>query len=218
MNKVNAASTDSLEILENVEAVAVEKIRGARLVGNVQNILNVFDTATARQIADGASWYDVAHAAAMDIGDGNLNMGAGMLAALSPRKEWTLNVIAAYEVKLHGNKAKGMLPDSRKKAVAIRDGASVMSEIGKRKDTGKKVRAFYEAIRNPRAIFATAVIDRHAVSVWVGETQTDKQLEKLQLKGQYETIATAYAEAASLRNVTVHTMQAVTWVTWRESK
>ena len=74
---VNANRIDTLEVLENVESVAVEKIRGARIAGSVQNILDVFDTATQRQVADGVSWYSVAHEIALDVGDGNLELGAG---------------------------------------------------------------------------------------------------------------------------------------------
>ena len=209
---VNANRINTLEVLENVEAVAVEKVRGARIVGSVQNILDVFDTATQRQVADGVSWYSVAHEIALDVGDGNLELGAGLLAALSPQVDWAANIAAAYEIKLHGY-AKKQTYTNNEKAKRILAGEKPLDVLG-----GKKVRAFYEAIRNPHGTFQTAVIDRHAVSVWAGYSLAKSELPKLQLKGQYETVASDYAEAASLRNVTVHTMQSVTWVAWREAK
>jgi len=190
----------------------VKRERIPDLVGSVANILKVFDKATPRQIEEGVAWYPEGNRIARDIGEGNIELGAGILAALSPRVKWSENISAAYEVKLHGF-ITTQLGANVRKAVQIRSGARPLDVLG-----GKKVRAFYQAILRPGDQNPTAVIDRHAVSVWVGKSQTDKQIKLLQRVGVYEQIATAYSDAAVLRGVSTHTMQAVTWVAWRESK
>lgn len=182
------------------------------LVGSVENILAVFDKATPRQVAEGVAWYPEGNRIARDIGEGDIELGAGILAALSPRVKWSENIAAAYEVKIHGWTTT-QLQLNVKKAAAIRNGAKPLDVLG-----GKKVRAFYQAILQPGDQNPAAVIDRHAVAVWVGASLTDDQMKPLQRVGVYEKIAQAYSDAAALRGVSTHTVQAVTWVAWRESK
>jgi hypothetical protein len=180
--------------------------------GSVQNILDIYGKATSRQLADGANWYHRGHEIAHVIGSGDVAKGAGILAALSPRLDWDINIAAAHSLVSDGW-SKWQTRANNIKALRILAGESPLDVLG-----GKKVRAFYSAILNPIDPFAVAVIDRHAVAVYCGQSQTDRELVKLQNKGETEAIQEAYQEAASLAGVHVHVVQGVTWVTWREIK
>jgi len=176
----------------------------------VENILACFDKASPEQIEEGTTWYHVAHEVALSVGAGNVQSGAGILAALSPRLRWDLNIAAAYELTRDGNTSR-QFGANRDKALRILHGEKPCKVLG-----GLKVRAFYEAILHPHNRAGKAVIDRHAASVYYGVKLDAEGIAKaLGSKPKVLEMQKAYAKAARKRGVSTYTMQATVWVVWR---
>lgn len=187
-------------------AIPITKI----MTGDVQNILNTYDSATEVQLMAGEQWYFSALALAEELADKHdletVNV-AYAIAALSPQKDWITNQVAIIELCETGTTRfqSGVNIDKAKRCLA--------GELTALR--GPKVERFALAIIDPLGN-TTACIDRHAFSIWMGTKQTDIQQKVLQRKGAYELVADAYAEAARILDVPVHTVQAVTWVVWRD--
>ena len=180
------------------------------MAGSVQNILNTYESATDIQLLAGEQWYFAALALAEELADKHdletVNV-AYATAALSPQKDWITNQVAIIELCATGFTRFQTGANIHK---ANRCLAGELSAL-----RGPKVERFALAIINPLGN-TTACIDRHAFSIWMGSKQTDVQQKNLQRKGAYEIVADAYAEAARILDVPVHTVQAVTWVVWRD--
>ena len=180
------------------------------MTGSVTNIINTYERATDAQLMAGENWYFSALALAEELGDRHdlpiVNV-AYAIAALSPVTDWITNQIAASEVCATGftRFQSGANIDKANRCLA-----GTLSAL-----KGPKVERFALAIVNPLGD-TTACIDRHAFSIWMGSKQTDVQQKVLQRKGAYELVADAYAEAAKILDVPVHTVQAVTWVVFRD--
>ena len=187
-------------------AIPITKI----MTGDVQNILNTYDSATEVQLMAGEQWYFSALALAEELADKHdletVNV-AYAIAALSPQKDWITNQVAIIELCETGTTRfqSGVNIDKAKRCLA-----GQLSAL-----RGPKVERVALAISDPLGN-TTACIDRHAFSIWMGTKQTDIQQKVLQRKGAYELVADAYAEAARILDVPVHTVQAVTWVVWRD--
>ena len=164
-------------------------------------------------------WYPNAHYTAIEVGnlvgykgDTALQVGAGIISALSPQRDWDLNVQDAMVV------ARGYTPSfptgaNLTKAERIRDGESPLNVLG-----GVKVVPFYLAICDPRGDNAIPVIDRHAGAIYKGDSLTENQQDKLSNIGGNVRICHAYRLIAELLEIHVHQLQATTWVEWRIEK
>ena len=180
------------------------------MTGNVKNIIDCYQSATEAQQMAGENWYWMARHLAEDLADKHdlpVENVAYAIAALSPVTDWITNQIAATEVCDTGFTRFQSGANIHK---ANRCLAGELTAL-----RGPKVERFAEAIVNPLGD-TTACIDRHAFSIWMGTKQTDIQQKVLQRKGAYEIVADAFAEAAKILDVPVHTVQAVTWVVWRD--
>lgn len=184
----------------------------------VDNVLSVYYSATPDNLRNGVSWYlDANNFAAMlveiyDIPGANLEMAAGVIAAMSPMMEWSLNKRVAATAFARGNANGAGLARNCAKANAILAGANPLDILG-----GNKVRAFYRTIVEPTGDI-DPVIDRHAFDIAVGKVTDDKTRGILGRKGMYESFAGVYREAARLSGIGSAQMQAVTWMQWREDK
>jgi len=174
----------------------------------IDNILAVFDRATVDQLCQGMSWYRNAHDLAGMVGGGDFSKGAGIIAALSANTGWNLNKKLALAISA-GLKA-GHMRTVLAKVEAIMAGAEPLAVLGK----GPKTRSFYLNIYEPDRDGAVT-IDRHAHDVARNQVwgSTDRGLSTAK---RYEILANAYRDAASLRGVRQHEMQAVTWAVWTE--
>ena len=180
------------------------------MTGSTQNIINTYERATDAQLMAGENWYFTALALAEELADRHdlpVTNVAYAIAALSPVTDWITNQIAASEVCATGftRFQSGANIDKANRCLA-----GELSAL-----RGPKVERFALAIVNPLGD-TTACIDRHAFSIWMGTKQTDIQQKVLARKGAYELVAEAYAEAAKILDVPVHTVQAVTWIVWRD--
>ena len=180
------------------------------MTGSTQNIINTYERATDAQLMAGENWYFTALALAEELADRHdlpVTNVAYAIAALSPVTDWITNQIAASEVCATGF--------TRFQSGANIDKANRILAGDLKSLRGPKVERFALAIVNPLGD-TTACIDRHAFSIWMGTKQTDVQQKVLARKGAYELVAEAYAEAAKILDVPVHTVQAVTWIVWRD--
>tara|TARA_R110000796_G_C14453762_1_gene423735 strand:+ start:282 stop:878 length:597 start_codon:yes stop_codon:yes gene_type:complete len=180
------------------------------MTGSVTNIINTYERATEEQQCGGENWYWMARHLAESLADQHnlpVTNVAYAIAALSPVTDWITNQIAASEVCATGftRFQSGANIDKANRCLA--------GELTKLR--GPKVERFALAIVNPLGD-TTACIDRHAFSIWMGSKQTDIQQKVLARKGAYELVADAYAEAARILDVPVHTVQATTWIVWRD--
>ena len=176
----------------------------------VRNITTVWSIATADEFEEGAHWYEQAHWTARMLADGDLKVGAGLLAALSPQTAWWLNVELACVAFDAGN-ATRHTGDSCSKANKIMAGLDPVTVLPMERKTGH----FYRCILDPGD--ATAVcVDRHAYDIAVGIPLGDWQ-RGLSAQGRYTLLADCYREAGRRLGQLPSVVQAVTWVTWRNT-
>jgi hypothetical protein len=173
------------------------------------NIMRVYRDATPDEINEGMGWYDRAHALALELSPNDVWKGAGVIAALSPLKEWKLNARLARNAFATGI-ATGNVPMHNANAQAILDGGHPLDVM-----RGDKTRAFCVAIADP-ANSTIATIDRHAHDVAMGRVFTDK--ERKIGKPLFRAMSDAYVECAEYIGIGVPQIQAITWVVWKDRK
>jgi hypothetical protein len=176
----------------------------------VRNITSVFVTASEAQYRAGRAWYETANRTAEMIADGDVRTGAGVLAALSPQTSWWLNVELACDAFDAGT-ARRHTTDSCSKANRIMAGENPEDVLPMRRKTGH----FYRCIADPSDADAVC-IDRHAYDICVGIPLGDWE-RGLSAYGRYALVADAYRRAARSLGELPSTVQAVTWVAWRDS-
>jgi len=195
------------------------KKRNRQIRGSAQNILDVYNRASQGAVKEGTEWYYVANSVSREIGemagysgDVGLFVGAGIISALSPQRDWNLNVQDARVV------ARGLTPSfptgaNLTKAERIRDGEHPLEVLG-----GLKVVPFYLAILDPRGENPTPVIDRHAGHVYKGDSLTAKEQDKLSNISVMTRIQGRYLWVAGKLGIHVHCLQGITWVQIRVEK
>ncbi len=176
----------------------------------VRNIVTVWSMASDDQVWQGREWYQTAHETAKMLADGDVTVGAGLLAALSPQTAWWLNVELACEAFESGN-ARRHTNDSTSKANRILAGVRPEDVLPMQRKTGH----FYRCIVDPADPVAVC-IDRHAHDIAVGVAYGDWS-RGLSAHGRYALMAHCYWEAAQHLGELPSVVQAVTWVTWRDS-
>lgn len=178
-----------------------------RMVGNV---IRVWRLSSPDQMQVGRAWYRTAHSIAKMVADGDVRKGAGLLAALSPQTEWFANIELAADAFENGAPS-GHFQDALRKARRILAGEDPAEVLPMQRKTGH----FYQCILEPR--HSTVVcVDRHAHDVAVGERYGSRN-RGLDATGRYNLIALVYRTAAARLGELPQTVQAVTWVTWKES-
>jgi hypothetical protein len=174
---------------------------------NPENILEIYRRATVEQYQEGINWYPSTREFARSL-DKNVNRAAGVIAALSPQCNWGRNKALAIRAYRDGF-ASGHTGTQCNKVNAILAGADPEIVLN-----GKKTTNFYRNIIDPYSHFVT--VDGHSFDVAVGMKTGEWARKSLQRKGVYERFSDAYTEVASLFNMPVASMQAVTWVAWRD--
>ena len=176
----------------------------------VRNIMSVWAIAVEDEVSEGREWYRTAHQTACMLADGDAKVGAGLLAALSPQTAWWLNVELACDAFETGT-ASRHTGDSCSKANKILAGLDPESVLPMERKTGQ----FYRCIADPSDPEAVC-IDRHAYDICVGIPLGDWK-RGLSAHGRYKLVAECYREAAHRLNELPSTVQAVTWITWRNT-
>lgn len=173
----------------------------------IANLLTAYDNASASDANDGAAWYAEAQAFAAALAAGTsltLSHAAGIVAALSPRTQWGVNMQGASAIV---NAALDGLPEpivgglgaNRSKAWRIANGENPVDVLG-----GQKVRAFFANIMGD--------VDAVTIDVWAARAALGEYNNKTIPAGQYAAIADAYRLAADARGVSPMVMQATVWV------
>jgi beta-galactosidase GanA len=175
------------------------------------NIMTTFWLATPDEIRQGASWYDDAHALALELSPGDPWRGAGVISSFSPLTPWPRNVFLARALFENGGILDGgTLSGSIRNASRIYNGEHTLDVL-----KGDKTRAFASAIADPHNS-TIATIDRHAFDIAMGAIHTD-DTRKIG-KRVFRELSDAYVTAANWAGYSVAQMQAITWVTHRRIK
>jgi hypothetical protein len=162
----------------------------------VSNIIAMWNRATSEQLAAGRAWYSVARDIASIIGNGDVRLGSGLIAALSPMTQWSLNVRNAAAIA--AGEPVGTLSDSLVKATRILSGEDFSTVL----PAGSKTWNFAHNITGESD---HVTVDRWAIRIALG-------WDKNKLKdAQYVILADAYRKAAAEIGETASTVQAVTW-------
>lgn len=169
------------------------------------------DAATRRA---GAGWYSAAASEADRLaelapaGIGRVRT-AGIIAALSPRAHWSVNLRWAEAIVVSAGSGWPIAPAVstravRAKAWKIAHGADPARVLG-----GPKVRAFWQAIcGDPDA----AVVD-----VWAARA-AGVSASELYRAGAYDAVAEAYRALAAIVGVPTRDLQATIWLALRGDK
>ena len=184
---------------------------------HIMNIRAKLSSASSEDISAGKVWYPKAHDHAVRIGSGNVEKGAGILAALSPATGWDANVEGGYHISKTGTPFHLQTGDNNTKALRILGGEHPLDVLG-----GHKVLSFYHNILNPDAP-EHVTIDRHAHDIAIGKSFGQKGDQKASLglsaKGRYDHFKEAYANAAEQSGIKIpNQLQAMTWVAHREGR
>lgn len=174
------------------------------------NIMATYKRATGDEIADGIGWYARARDLALELCPDDVWKGAGILATLSPMKEWPENVRLARLAVATG-KATGNVPSATIPCQKILDGMSWDDAMN-----GQKTRSFCIAIATAgRGEVAT--IDAHAHDAATGLTPKWSERPAIN-KGLFNSMDAAYREVAEYLGLAVNDLQAIVWVVWKREK
>lgn len=172
------------------------------------NILRMYADATADQVTRGKAWYSVAHDLAETIAP-DARTGAGVIAVLSARQSWDVNVRTATRCctgDIGGHTRANLVKVQR-----ILDGEDPENVLPK----GLKTHQFFRCIADPTDTRAV-VIDRHAHDVAVGRKYTEKENRGLSNPKRYDVLADAYREAAKIAGIRPMELQAIVWCVWTD--
>lgn len=173
----------------------------------VKNIRNVYQDAI-RLGVDLASrdWYTVARNDCQTLAERvnlPLKVIVGIVAALSPGLNWTLNVGAALRL-ISGVKCPAYGANV-KKGKQILFGEDPLDVLG-----GQKVRSFYRNIISCGNNCSSVTIDRWAVKVAIGKHAWNEELSAPTPK-HYERLEDAYKQVSRDLGIPVTELQAITW-------
>jgi len=192
------------------------------MINNQENILAIYQLATAAERVDGDCWYPIARNIAETLADSygvSLAQAIGVIAALSPRNKWSRNVVdsenllSAYRA---GGADQAMLTKTctfganKAKAVKIIQAVDADLDAVLAILNGPKLREFASCI----ADLDDVCIDGHAYCIWTGGRTSLKDVPAIGVKLRRQ-IKADYRAAAATVGLVPSTLQAVTWCTWR---
>ncbi len=173
----------------------------------VNNILAVYERASAVQVWDGYHWYPTARRMVEAIAEGRSDpiTVARVLAALSPRNPWRWNVADAFAFVTAAHERQ----DERPVATTFNRNADIAWRIANGDTEGwagaaPKVRNFVECILGNEW---SVVVDTWAMRVATGFD--------LVRNSEYEPVARAYRDAAVVLGLAPCHVQAITWLVLR---
>lgn len=177
----------------------------------VARILSTYNRST-KSDRDNAVWYRAANTFVIGLADKHgvsESTAAAVVAVLSPRLEWGLNMRYAETFLATGN-----APTFFSTLVKLR--RLVAGETLADVQNGRKVASFYANILDPRRSDLVTV-DRHAVDIATG-SDDDSSRRILNRKGAYDAVEAAYVEAAEIVGLRPCELQAVVWVAHKRTK
>ena len=204
----------------------------------IRNIIAVYDLAAAGEVTEGLDWYDRAHRIADRLSSQynvDIELAAGVIAALSPNNRWERNVVDAENViraYIAGTDDDVMnvkvCTYGKMKAKAVQildqgnftDAADIATILN-----GQKITAFFWCIMQSED---HVCIDGHAYSIWFGDRLTMKEVPNIG-KRLWSNIEEDYVAATDIINerdewktpdqdnarLSPYQVQAITWCAWR---
>jgi hypothetical protein len=180
----------------------------------VRRITRMYRKATPAEYAAGVEWYRVAQDAAAQIYPERPDIAAGVIAALSPRAQWAVNLRWARAV-VHAARTGQECP-----AVHMRTMRAIAWDIA----TGE--RTYTEALKGPKTSRFAAAIDptvadlsRVTCDAWAARTAEGKNSPSHNANGavaptgqRYLRIERAYQRAAQILGQDPAIVQAVCWL------
>lgn len=163
----------------------------------------------------GATWYDTAHETSAAMGEAyefSTPTVAGVIAALSPRCQWAVNVSFAERLLRACNGSAPWPPrvhtmNGRKQAWAIARGARPHQILNGGRGIGKTTAFWHNIMGNHTPV---------TVDVWAARCAEGRDWVERQPEGKrYLRIERAYQLAAATEGVAPAVMQATTWITTR---
>jgi hypothetical protein len=186
----------------------------AQQTAMVRRITRMYRRATPAEYAAGVEWYRVAQDAASEIYPERPDIAAGVIAALSPRAQWSVNLRWARAV-IHAARTGQECP-----AVHTQTMRAIAWSVA----TGKV--PYAEALKGPKTSrFARAIdptvadLSRVTIDVWAARTAEGKNSPSHNANGaiapngrRYLAIERAYQRAAQILGQDPAIVQAVCWL------
>jgi hypothetical protein len=178
-----------------------------------QNILTVFNQATADEIQQGKHWYADAHKQGIRLSKTygiSVYAACGIIAAVSPGLRWERNVEVAERI-IQGRELDGLgvrWYANVRKAKLIRNGQKPENIL-----RGNKVRSFYDNIVQPDRSLCVC-IDGHAWAIAHGKRIRLDAVPPIGRRA-YNRLSASYAVVAKHLGLRPCQLQAVVWVVWR---
>lgn len=148
----------------------------------------------------GLAWYGIAQDVAREIGNGDLKLGAGLIAAISPQTPWKRNVQLARAATV--GDWRGFTNDKYWKCRTILDGVDPWLVL-----RGMKVRSFYANILGHK--------QHVTVDTWICQHFKVKTYPNTSKPGKgrkiYARLANRIRKAANLAGLEPADYQAVLW-------
>lgn len=211
-------------------------VNAAESAAATRRIVSLFKSANADDLAYGLGWYQTAHEFCLSASERHgvtVETAAAIVAVLSPRTEWQMNLRQADAILGGGTAPTFFRTLAKCAALLAADGLADPLDVtysgtfaigGVERVTvnqpalgGTKVRSFYDNILRPSTSEAVTV-DRHAWDVVDGAVGTDDSRRGLERVGTYSAITARYVAAARILGLMPHQVQAVTWSTWKRTK
>lgn len=179
----------------------------------IENMLSVHNKCINDDIIYGKGWYSRANLFCLALSEeykvSEMKV-AGIIAALSPLKEWTLNKIMAEEfIRTKGKVCRHTFGQSLK-AINILNNTSTKSDVeiflG-----GPKTINFFNNIYNPLSK-EHVTIDRHHLYISLGWDAQSCTLK------QYEFMKKNTITLANTLDIIPHELQSIMWVCWKRIK
>ena len=173
-------------------------------------ILDILDPA---YVEFGLSWYTNAHEYAQDLHP-DPEVGAGIIAALSPQNSWEANLDDAIQLMRTGD--CGQYQDAVTKALRIRAGEHPLDVLG-----GRKVRSFFANIAYPNRP-GPVTVDRHTLALTLGrpreQTRANPVPPHVLKPGLYHQISAEFRALARNLGILPHQLQAWAWVSYTNNR
>lgn len=186
----------------------------AQQTAMVRRILAMYRRATPAELAAGADWYATAQDAAAEIYPERPDIAAGVIAALSPRAQWAVNI----------RWARAMVHAARTGQECPAVHTQTMRAIAWKIATGEQ--SYSDALNGPKTSrFARAIdptvadLSRVTVDAWAARTAEGRTSPSHNANGaiaptgrRYLAIERAYQRAAQIAGTDPAIMQAVCWL------
>lgn len=185
----------------------------------VRRICRTYRQTSPALRAMGAGWYPAAGREAARICPDRPDVAAGVIAALSPRCQWSTNVAwsdAMIRAAVAGRPCPAVSTTAQRRTAwtIATTGADPLTHLGTVSHTGRvvsghKVRAFYANIMGD--------VSAVTVDVWAYRAATGREVDGI-TAAEYRAISAAYVRAAAILGAAPRDVQATVWMAIRGVK